>query len=518
MGKNNIFDLNINGKILSNVNNGVIVLDNNLKIYLYNKWLEIYTKHKESDVIGKYIHKIFTNIDSLTLSRKVNTAIKINTPTFYTAEINKYLIPIKLNKIKDFDFKYMQQDVSIIPFEKNTNFVALIITDQTNIIKTNTILKSNILKINNLNNELLKEKKIIDNKVFFIKFNKENIITDISQAYLNLIKYKKDELLDNNFFFFERLHISKKLKLRILNHLKNEKVFKFESKTLDKEGKELWMQNTIIPDYTVCGKHIGFILFRDDITDTKKLYNQQTQLLSTSRNAAMGEMISMIAHQWRQPLSLLNTIIASLKIKQELNILNKENMYNSFEKMENTVNYLSDTIDDFRNFIKPNKTLSKITLIRIFEKSTLFLKEEIKKLDINYTQNIDEDLIISTYENELIQSIINILNNSIDAFKSNTQNNKNREISIKTKKELTHLSIIIKDNAGGIDYKIIKRVFEPYFSTKSKNGTGLGLYMCKTIIEDHLKGNITIKSKNINTAIIIELPYNLQNKSVYNVI
>lgn len=508
MEKKDISSLNVGEKILSIVNNGVIILDSDLKIHLYNKWLEIYTKKSETDVLNKYIYDVFTNIDASTLSRKVNTSIKINRPTFYTAQVHEYLIPIKINYIETLEFTYMKQDVNIVPY--NNNFVALIITDQTNIIEANNSLKSKISKINKLNNELIKEKKIIDNKVLFIKIDKNCNITDISQAYLNLIKYKKDELLGHNFLYFEKLHINMKLKSKILYHIKNEKIFEFELKTLTKDGKELWMQNTIIPDYDSCTNNINYMIFRDDITDTKKLYNQQNKLLSNSRNAAMGEMISMIAHQWRQPLSLLNTIVSSLKIKYELNTMSRNDMYESFSKMENTVKYLSDTIDDFRNFIKPNKELNEVTLVEIFDKSTIFLKEELKKLDIIYKQKIDENLTILTYENELIQSIINILNNSVDAFKSNLISDELKKITVEAKKEPTHICISIKDNAGGIDPKTLKKVLEPYFSTKSKNGTGLGLYMCKIIIEDHLKGKITIKSKNIQTSIIIELPFNIQ--------
>ncbi|MDQ7060576.1 MAG: HAMP domain-containing sensor histidine kinase [Sulfurimonas sp.] len=106
--------------------------------------------------------------------------------------------------------------------------------------------------------------------------------------------------------------------------------------------------------------------------------------------------------------------------------------------------------------------------------------------NIKYTQDIDENLMITTFENELIQTIINILKNSIDAFKEKLQ--ENQKLSVLVTEEKTHISMEIEDNAGGIPKEIIRKIFEPYFSTKSKNGTGLGLYICKTIIQEHLKG------------------------------
>jgi signal transduction histidine kinase len=222
----------------------------------------------------------------------------------------------------------------------------------------------------------------------------------------------------------------------------------------------------------------------------------------------MGEMISMIAHQWRQPLSVINTILATLKIKKDFNTLDDETVDRSYERIEQTVNYLSHTIDDFRNFFKENKELKDTTLQNIFDKSTNLLKEEMQIRNIEYTEDIG-DIKISTYQNELIQSIINIIKNSIDAFKIDTNDKQN--IAIKAFEKQTHIIINIEDNAGGISKDILKKIFEPYFSTKSKNGTGLGLYVCKIIIEEHLNGKLTIKSKNKKTIVIIELPKKLRS-------
>ncbi len=384
----------VDKEILSVINNGVIILDDQLQIHYYNKWMQLHTKLKEDDVLGKKLYEIFPTINKKTLKRKIQTAFTIQTPTFYTASSSHYLIPIKINQIKNSLFEYMQQDVSIIPFKQDKQFVAVIITDQTIMANTNALLQTNIQKVKELNEALIKEKEITE--------------------------------------------------------------------------------------------------------------FQHKQLLSNSRSAAMGEMISMIAHQWRQPLSLINTVIATLKIKKELGILDNKIIDNSINKIEKTTNFLSNTIDDFRDYFKPNKIAAKVNISNLFEKSLFFLKSELKQLDIEYDINIDPDISIITYKNELLQTILNILKNSIDAFKEN--NIKNKKIAVIVVNNKESVLITIEDNAGGIRIDNLQKVFEPYFSTKSKNGTGLGLYMCKTIINEHLHGNISLNSNTNGTKVAIQLP------------
>ncbi len=505
--KYDIRSIDIDKKIISSIDNGIIILDDELHIYHFNKWLGIHTGLKEDTLLGKKLDEVFKDIKTKTLIRKIKTALRMKTPTFYTASTSKYLIPIKINQLKISNYEYMQQDISIIPFDEEKRLVALIITDQTNMANTNALLEANIKKVKELNSELIRERETIDKKVLLIKFDNNHIITDVSQAQLELLGYTKKELIGHDYFLFERLHIDTVLKEKILQHMDERKVFHFEQHTFSKNGKKLCLTNTLVPEYDNYGNERGFILFRNDVTDAKELQKHQERLLSNSRSSAMGEMVSMIAHQWRQPLSLINTLIATLKVKHELDILDTETMYKSFNKMEQTVAYLSETIDDFRNFFKPNKVITEVKLDMIFEKSTALLNDEIKQYSITYIQTIEEDLRISTYQNELIQSIITILKNSVDAFKENPI--QSQYIRTTVKRESTHISIFIEDNAGGIKPEILKRIFEPYFSTKSKNGTGLGLYMCKTIIEDHLKGKITVTSHENKTQTLIELPLSL---------
>lgn len=510
-------NIDVNQKILSSIDNGIIILDDELTILYFNRWLELHTGQKAEDIIGHKIYEIFQEINSKTLLRKVNTALTMGTPTFYTASTSKYLIPIKIDQIKTSTFTHMRQDVSLIPIDTENSLVAVVITDQTNMAYTNMLLEENIKKVSELNKELIKERDTIDKKVLLLKYNGQGMITDVSQAYLELLGYEKDELIDHNLFEFERLHINSHLRSEILEHMQNYTSHLFEHKTLSREGKEFWFKNTLVPEFDVNMRHIGYILFKENVTDTKKVISQQEKLLANSRSAAMGEMVSMIAHQWRQPLAVITTILATLKVKSELGIVTKEVMSENFTKIEKTVKYLSDTIDDFRDFFKPNKIFKLIHMQDIFNKSTILLKGEMKLIEIEYREKIDPALQIETYQNELIQVIISILKNSVDAFKESSV--QNPYIEVTTSLEKNHLMIYIEDNAGGISPETLAHVFEPYFSTKSKNGTGLGLYMCKTIVEEHLHGKITIISEDGYTRAVIELPYairdHINTKSVY---
>jgi len=501
--------LDIDKKIVANIDNGIIVLNQELNIYHFNKWLELHTGIKEYEILDKKIDNIFDQINSKTLKRKIKTALRIQTPTFYTASTSKYLIPIKVNQLNNSSFEYMQQDVSIIPFDEEKGLVALILTDQTIMANTNALLEANMETIKKLNAELIKERDTIDKKVLVIKFDKTFCIVDISQALLELLSYNKEELLGKNFLYHEKNQMSQDFQMRLVESMKELQVLEFEESIFSAHGHKICFKSTLVPEYNANGTHIGFIIFRENTTDTKRLAQSQEKILASSRSAAMGEMVSMIAHQWRQPLSLINTIIATLKIKKELDKLDDEAINEAFTKIQTTTSYLSDTIDDFRDYFKPNKKSSEINILSLFDNSIFFLKEEMHQNDIEYKIQGEENISIYTYRNELLQSIINIIKNSIDAFTYSKSDTLNRQIIVHVQKLASHVTISIQDNAGGIEKDILKKVFEPYFSTKSKNGTGLGLHMCHTIITEHLKGNITMNSDNNTTTTLIELPYSI---------
>ena len=224
--------------------------------------------------------------------------------------------------------------------------------------------------------------------------------------------------------------------------------------------------------------------------------NKQEHILSQqSKMAAMGEMLGNIAHQWRQPLSVITTVATGMKLQKEFNTLDDKNFEESIQNIMNSALYLSHTIDDFQNFFRIDKNKITFKIKNTFEKLFNITSSQFKNLEIIFITEIN-DYELYNYENELIQALINILNNAKDALENiNTP----KVIFISTKKKEDKVIIKITDNAGGIDEKIIDKVCEPYFTTKHQaKGTGIGLFMTEEIIVKHLEGNFSIKNVNID--------------------
>ena len=224
----------------------------------------------------------------------------------------------------------------------------------------------------------------------------------------------------------------------------------------------------------------------------KELLEKEAILNQQAKMAAMGEMIENIAHQWRQPLSVISTISSSLKIKREMNMLDDKEFYEALQSINRTSQHLSNTIDDFRNFFSPNKEMNRFYLSQLIKKSKDLIKSRFDKFNIKVIENID-DIEILSYQNELFQVILNLFSNSIDVLSSNEIEDK--IIYIKIYHDENNLYIEFLDNGGGIKDEFINRVFEPYFTTKHKSqGTGVGLYMSLQIVTKHLNGEISVKN------------------------
>ena len=225
-------------------------------------------------------------------------------------------------------------------------------------------------------------------------------------------------------------------------------------------------------------------------------------LFQQAKLASMGEMIANIAHQWRQPLGAISSTISVIKTKFLTNSFDfttpkgiKEcNNYidNKLSDVEEYLATLSSTIDDFRNFFKPQKQVASFDVKELIQKSIKLLSANLSSEDIKIVDN-SENIKIKTLKNELSQVLINILNNAKDAIITNKSIDKGF-IFINTQKDEKYLVITIKDNGGGIDKGIIDRIFEPYFTTKDIDGTGIGLYMSKEIVQKHLKGSLEVKN------------------------
>jgi len=240
-----------------------------------------------------------------------------------------------------------------------------------------------------------------------------------------------------------------------------------------------------------------------------ELIEKDEILTMQAKQAVMGEMISMIAHQWRQPLNTITLQVSNIQLKEMMgDSITKEELLNILDEISNSVIYLSNTIDDFKTYFHPGKAAKKVILKNLISKAVGFIEPRIRKdnILIEITGAVESEVVV--YANELIQVILNILNNAIDAYEICQCDEKKIQINIEVEEERVLLSIL--DNAGGIDKEHIKQIFDPYFSTKGKNGTGLGLYMSKMIIEKQFDGKIKVKSSDAQTLFIVEIPKTIQ--------
>ena len=239
-----------------------------------------------------------------------------------------------------------------------------------------------------------------------------------------------------------------------------------------------------------------FTTYKKDIDNyIDKNNNQQHILAQQSKMAAMGEMLGNIAHQWRQPLSVITTVATGMKLQKEFDSLDDETFNKSIDNITNSALYLSDTIEDFRNFFKIDKEKTTFNIKDIFEKVFKLTDVQFKNHEIIFIKTINEFELYG-FKNEFIQALINILNNAKDALE-NKEHTKLIFISAQKKENIA--TIKITDNAGGIEEDIIDKVCEPYFTTKHQSqGTGIGLYMTEEIIVKHLDGKLFIKNVDID--------------------
>uniref|UniRef100_UPI00404887CD sensor histidine kinase n=1 Tax=Aliarcobacter sp. TaxID=2321116 RepID=UPI00404887CD len=227
-----------------------------------------------------------------------------------------------------------------------------------------------------------------------------------------------------------------------------------------------------------------------------ELEKKQNILFQQSKMASMGEMLGNIAHQWRQPLSTISISSTGIMLNKEMKTLDDQMLNDSLEKINKSVQYLSNTIEDFRNFFSPNKIKNSFELKKTFDTTLDLLSGQFKSSDIQIIKNI-ENITLTNYENELIQALINIINNARDELAN--CNIEHKVIFIDAYIKDNQVVVKIKDNAGGVPDDIINKIFEPYFTTKHQSqGTGIGLYMTEEIIVRHIKGTFSVKNHSYN--------------------
>ncbi|MBU3014264.1 response regulator [Poseidonibacter lekithochrous] len=233
--------------------------------------------------------------------------------------------------------------------------------------------------------------------------------------------------------------------------------------------------------------------FEKELLNEKEILKQERMLMIQSKMAAMGEMLTNIAHQWRQPLNTISICTSNIKLEKEFGkIIDEDNTLDSMiENIMNSIHYMDTTLNDFQSYLKPNKLESCFYIKDTLEKIDKLIFSQMRTYKIEKIIDI-EDFHLCNYQNELIQVLINIKKNAIEEL---SHQDKERLIKISTHKDDNGFVISIHDNAGGVPIELMEKIFEPYFTTKKESGTGIGLYMSRQIVENHLQGKLTVSNE-----------------------
>jgi len=250
------------------------------------------------------------------------------------------------------------------------------------------------------------------------------------------------------------------------------------------------------------------------IRDISKRVNAEEQLRQAQKMAAMGEMLGAIAHQWRQPLNILSTYVASVQSAYINNLISKEFIEKMVSEADSQIQFMSKTIDDFRLFFRPTKHKSPFDLVPIVNSSIKLVQPHLEqnKIGLSVKQlNNDKEVVVDGYQSEFVHVLVNILHNAVDSIKEKI---KREGISEQCLIEVTietgehQVEIRVKDTGGGIPERLLPKIFDPYVTTKgTSSGTGLGLYMAKTIVEKEMKGLLFAENTADGSSFTIQLPY-----------
>jgi signal transduction histidine kinase len=457
-----------NEEILNILDKYEISIDDFIK-KLLTKTLEniILNLKDEKNTLSFLSNFKFTKNDYFLILRSFKNSIYLH---MKNQKLDDYIFRKTIDEIFDYFYIYLLN-------EDNTNEkVEVKIEDTKRINYLLTLLDENLPLIDiSFDGKAIESSKSFD-ELFLYKDKKSSELN-----ILDLIMYKKNaqnflkEILKNR-TFSDEIEVQKCDKTVFWANIKSEK-----------------KEDTIT------------LIFKD-ITYKKNLEKQKKAFLEQSKTAAMGELISMIAHQWRQPLQTVSILAQKLIITKATDgHVNNEILEKAVKDIDIQLSYMSRTIDDFRNFFKPESSSIISKPSAIIEKAIKFLHYVLTINNIDFELDIKKDYEINIIENNLIQVLINIIKNSIDVLLE--RNIQSKKITIRCDFNENYVIIEIEDNAGGIPKEDLKKVFDSYYTTKNdEKGTGLGLYMSKIIIEDHSLGKLSVKNGSDGALFKIELP------------
>lgn len=390
------------------------------------------------------------------------------------------LLHILQKTIKSIDSKQKQKILNkwiAIKYEKNMQS-SLIFTVLSFIV---IIILFVYFRQYRLNKSLEDISEIIDSTMEGIFISRNLICISVNQSAVDMLGYdSKEEMIGKNIFEFSSEDSLETVK----ENISTERTTPYEG-IIQRKDKSTFYAYMKWHNLKEKNMKITSVV---DITHLKKL-ESQTKL------ASMGEMIGNIAHQWRQPLSVISTVATGMKIKKEYGILEDKEFNNGCEHINENAQYLSQTIDDFRNFISGESKHAKFDLKNDTENFLHLVDSTIQKYKIQLVLDLEENVKVQGYPNELIQCFMNIFNNARDALIEHNVAEEERYIFITQRIENDTVIIRFKDNANGIPENIIKKIFDPYFTTKHQSkGTGLGLNMTYNFIVNRMDGTVNVEN------------------------
>jgi len=344
--------------------------------------------------------------------------------------------------------------------------------------------------------------------------DKQGRFVALNAACSEIYGYTESELIGKHFnlLFPEALHaIHQAHHDTYLNH--NAIAYMGEIESIRKDGKQIYVYVTEgLLEHLVGGPYKIMTVFDiSALVEARRVQKaQEAMLVQQNKLAAMGEMLGHIAHQWRQPLNVLNLTTFDLKFKHTMGSLSDEKLLAGLDTINLISEQMNTTVNDFMNFYKPNKEKRVFSLYASVLYATTIAEVQLKNAGISLAIHIDTSLTIYGLANELQQVILNLITNAKDAFSDKEIVPK--QICLVAWKEEEHVCLCVEDNAGGIEEALLERIFEPYFTTKGKmQGSGIGLYICSMIMKESFGGrirveNITHEQSTIGARFILEFP------------
>ena len=374
------------------------------------------------------------------------------------------------------------------------------------------ILKANIQRREKLELELSNriefDKVLLDtipNPIYYK--NTEGKFLGCNTAFASLVSSTRNEIIGKTAFDFFPIKVATKNTLidKELLQTFSTSTSEFTFYTPSNEMKHIILNKAVYKN--IDGSVGGIVCIMDDITER---IQQKQFLIQQSKLAEMGDMIAAIAHQWNEPLVELSALVQDIQTSYLLNELKDNDVKSFVNDSMIQIKYMSKTLSDFRNFLKPSTKKNLFSISKAFNEINEIIGKQIFysniKMNFNY-KNKNEELLIYGYENEFKQVLLNIINNAKNKIvEKDLPINQKGKIDINIERCANFNTIEIIDDAGAIDEKIINSIFEPYFTTK-EDGTGIGLYMAKIIIEDKMRGTINVRNNKNNVIFTIKLPH-----------